>query len=232
MIIHKNGFNYCTAEQMTIRLTDTAELDAAAKFAIERLYNVPLDAWTFVVMNRETLCVNKAHPKAERLLELATRFMEIDPEHVESDLIYNEVKKIAGDSAIDALCRIWLSWQKERLSYLNHVRAVDFVERTREKKRDALENDGAFPTLIMISCTQSASFRTAPKKQTRWYTFTVWGCSNGHAERACRHDRQHERRAVYAVFHKGDTRPGDAGGGRWYFGKRRTSRRGRLSRSI
>ena len=34
MIIHKNGFNYCTAEQMTIRLTDTAELDAAAKFAI------------------------------------------------------------------------------------------------------------------------------------------------------------------------------------------------------
>lgn len=145
MIIHKNGFNYCTAEQMTIRLTDTAELDAAAKFAIERLYNVPLDAWTFVVMNRETLCVNKAHPKAERLLELATRFMEINPEHVESDLIYNEVKKIAGDSAIDALCRIWLSWRKERLSYLNHVRAVDFVERTREKKRDALENDGAFP---------------------------------------------------------------------------------------
>lgn len=64
MIIHKNGFNYCTAEQMTIRLTDTAELDAAAKFAIERLYNVPLDAWTFVVMNRETLCVNKAHPNA------------------------------------------------------------------------------------------------------------------------------------------------------------------------
>lgn len=145
MIIHKNGFNYCTAEQMTIRLTDTAELDAAAKFAIERLYNVPLDAWTFVVMNRETLCVNKAHPKAERRLELATRFMEINPEHVESDLIYNEVKKIAGDSTIDALCRIWLSWQKERLSYLNHVRAVDFVERTREKKRDALENDGAFP---------------------------------------------------------------------------------------
>ena len=144
MIIHKNGFNYCTAEQMTIRLTDTAELDAAAKFAIERLYNVPLDAWTFVVMNRETLCVNKAHPKAERLLELATRFMEINPEHVESDLIYNEVKKIAGDSTIDALCRIWLSWRKERLSYLNHVRAVDFVERTREKKRDALENDGAF----------------------------------------------------------------------------------------
>lgn len=147
MIIHKNGFNYCTAEQMTIRLTDTAELDAAAKFAIERLYNVPLDAWTFVVMNRETLCVNKAHPKAERLLELATRFMEINPEHVESDLIYNEVEKIAGDSAIDALCRIWSNWQEERRAYLNHVRAVEFVERMREKQRDALENAGAFPSV-------------------------------------------------------------------------------------
>ena len=145
MIIHKNGFNYCTAEQMTIRLTDTAELDAAAKFAIERLYNVPLDAWTFVVMNRETLCVNKAHPKAERLLELATSFMEINPEHVESDLIYNEVEKIAGYSAIDALCRIWSDWWKDRRAYLNHVRAVEFVERMREKLRDALENDGAFP---------------------------------------------------------------------------------------
>lgn len=147
MIIHKNGFNYCTAEQMTIRLTDTAELDAAAKFAIEYLCHVPLDAWTFVVMNRETLCVNKAHPKAERLLELATRFMEINPEHVESDLIYNEVEKIAGYSAIDVLCRIWSDWRKEHQAYLNHVRAVEFVERMREKLRDALENDGAFPSV-------------------------------------------------------------------------------------
>lgn len=147
MIIHKNGFNYCTAEKMTIRLTDTAELDAAAKFAIEYLCHVPLDAWTFVVMNRETLCVNKAHPKAERLLELATRFMEINPEHVESDLIYNEVEKIAGYSAIDVLCRIWSDWQKDRQAYLNHVRAVEFVERMREKLRDALENDGTFPSV-------------------------------------------------------------------------------------
>lgn len=145
MIIHENGFNYCTAEQMTIKLTDTAELNAAAKFTIEYLYHVPLEAWTFVVMNRETLCVNKAHPKAERLLELATRFMEINPEHVESDLIYNEVEKIAGDSAIDVLCRIWSNWQKERRAYLNHVRAVEFVERMREKQREALENDGDFP---------------------------------------------------------------------------------------
>lgn len=147
MIIHEKGFNYCTAEQMTIKLTDTAELNAAAKFTIEYLYHVPLEAWTFVVMNRETLCVNKAHPKAERLLELATRFMEINPEHVESDLIYNEVEKIAGDSAIDVLCRIWSDWQKERRAYLNHVRAVEFVERMREKQRDALENDGAFPSV-------------------------------------------------------------------------------------
>ena len=147
MIIHKNGFSYCTAEQMTIRLTDTAELDAAAKFAIERLYNIPLADWTFAVMNRETLCVNKAHPKAERLLELATRFMEINPEHVESDLIYNEVEKIAGDFAINALCRIWSDWQEERRAYLNHVRAVAFVERMREKQRDALENDGDFPSV-------------------------------------------------------------------------------------
>ena len=145
MIIHENGFNYCTAEQMTIKLTDTAELNAAAKFTIEYLYHVPLEAWTFVVMNRETLCVNKAHPKAERLLELATRFMEINPEHVESDLIYNEVEKIAGDSAIDVLCRIWSNWQEERRAYLNHVRAVEFVERMREKQREALENDGDFP---------------------------------------------------------------------------------------
>lgn len=145
MIIHENGFNYCTAEQMTIKLTDTAELNAAAKFTIEYLYHVPLEAWTFVVMNRETLCVNKAHPKAERLLELATRFMEINPEHVESDLIYNEVEKIAGDSAIDVLCRIWSNWQEERRAYLNHVRAVEFVERMREKQRESLENDGDFP---------------------------------------------------------------------------------------
>ena len=158
MIIHKNGFNYCTAEQMTIRLTDTAELDAAAKFAIERLYNVPLDAWTFVVMNRETLCVNKAHPKAERLLE-------INPEHVESDLIFNEVKKIAGDSAIDVLFRIWADWQEERRAYLNHVRAVAFVERMREKQRDALENDGAFPSvdsgLLTEICIASDSVKEA-----------------------------------------------------------------------
>ena len=127
MIIHEKGFNYCTAERMTIRLTDTAELDAAAKFAIERLYNVPLEDWTFAVMNRETLCVNKAHPKAQRLLELATRFMEIIPEHVESDLIYNVVEKIAGDSAIDALCRIWSDWQEDRRAYLNLVRAAAFV---------------------------------------------------------------------------------------------------------
>lgn len=147
MIIHEKGFNYCTAERMTIRLTDTAELDAAAKFAIERLYNVQLGDWTFAVMNRETLCVNNAHPKAERLLELATRFMEINPEHVESDLIYNEVEKIAGDSAVDVLCRIWSDWQEERRAYLNHVRAVEFVERMREKRRDALENDGAFPSV-------------------------------------------------------------------------------------
>ena len=147
MIIHKNGFNYCTAKQMTIRLTDTAELDAAAKFAIERLYHVPLADWTFAVMNRETLCVNNARPKAERLAELAARFLEINPEHVESDLIFNEVKKIAGDSAIDVLCRIWADWQEERRAYLNHVRAVAFVERMREKKRDALENDGAFPSV-------------------------------------------------------------------------------------
>lgn len=147
MIIHEKGFNYCTAEQMTIRLTDTAELDAAAKFAIERLYHVPLADWTFAVMNRETLCVNKAHPKAERLVELAARFLEINPEHVESDLIYNEVEKIAGDSAIDALCRIWSDWQEERRAYLNHVRAVAFVERMREKQRDALENAGAFPSV-------------------------------------------------------------------------------------
>ena len=147
MIIHKNGFNYCTAKQMTIRLTDTAELDAAAKFAIERLYHVPLADWTFAVMNRETLCVNKAHPKAERLVELAARFMEINPEHVESGLIYNEVEKIAGDSAVDVLCRIWSDWQEERRAYLNHVRAAAFVERMREKKRDALENDGAFPSV-------------------------------------------------------------------------------------
>ena len=147
MIIKENGFRYCTAEQMTIRLMDTAELDAAAKFAIERLYNVPLEDWTFAVMNRETLCVNKAHPNAERLLELAARFMEINPEHVESDLIYNEVEKIAGDSAIDALCRIWSNWQDERRAYLNHVRAVEFVERMREKQREALENDGYFPSV-------------------------------------------------------------------------------------
>lgn len=145
MIIKENGFRYCTAEQMTIKLADTAELNCAAKFTIEYLYHVPLEAWTYVVMNRETLCVNKAHPKAERLLELATRFMEINPEHVESDLIYNEVEKIAGDSAIDALCRIWSNWQEERRAYSNHVRAVEFVERMRERQREALENDGDFP---------------------------------------------------------------------------------------
>ena len=145
MIIEENGFRYCTAEKMAIKLTDTAELNCAAKFTIEFLYHVPIDAWTFVVMNRETLCVNKAHPKAERLLELATRFMEINPEHVESDLIYNEVEKIAGDSAIDALCRIWSNWQEERRAYLNHVRAVEFVERMREKQREALKTDGDFP---------------------------------------------------------------------------------------
>ena len=73
--------------------------------------------------------------------------MEINPEHVESDLIFNEVEKIAGYSAIDALCRIWSDWRKDRLTYLNHVRAVEFVERMREKQRDALENDGAFPSV-------------------------------------------------------------------------------------
>lgn len=145
MIIKENGFGYCTAEQMTIKLTDTAELDFTAKFTIEFLYHVPLEAWTFVVMNRETLCVNKAHPKAERLVELAVHFMEISPENEEADAIYHEVKQIAGDPAIDALCRIWSDWQEERRAYLNHVRAVEFVERMREKQREALENDGDFP---------------------------------------------------------------------------------------
>jgi len=116
-------------------------------------------------MNRETLCVNKAHPKAQRLLELATRFMEINPEHVESDLIYNEVEKIAGHSAIDVLCRIWLDWQKDRRAYLNHVRAVEFVERMREKQQDALENDGAFPFvdsgLLTEICIASDSVKEA-----------------------------------------------------------------------
>lgn len=144
MTIRENGFSYCTAEQMTIKLTDTAELDFTAKFTIEFLYHVPLEAWTFVVMNRETLCVNKAHPKAQRLVELATRFMEISPENEESDEIYHEVKQIAGDPAIDALCRIWLDWRKERQVYLSHVRAVEFVEKMRERYQDAVENDSDF----------------------------------------------------------------------------------------
>ena len=145
MIIRENGFSYCTAEQMTIKLTDTAELDFTAKFTIEFLYHVPLEAWTFVVMNRETLCVNKAHPKAQRLVELATRFMEINPEHEESDVIYHEVKRIAGDPAIAALCRIWLDWLEERRAYLNHIHAVEFVKKMREQHQDSIENDSDFP---------------------------------------------------------------------------------------
>ena len=84
MIIRETGLvcnrSYCTAEHMEAKLTDTDALNWTAKFCIEHIYHTPLASWVFVTMNRETLCVNKDHPCAARLAELAGRFMELTPE--------------------------------------------------------------------------------------------------------------------------------------------------------
>lgn len=145
MIITETGIlasrSYCTAEHMEVKLTDTDALNFAAKFCIEHVYHMPLSSWVFVTMNRETLCVNKAHPCAERLAELAGRFMELTPEDEESDAIYSEVEKLAGNPAISALCAIWLDWWQERRDYINHLAAVEYVEEMRAK----LEDDSFIP---------------------------------------------------------------------------------------
>ena len=116
MIIKETGLvcnrSYCTAEHMEIKPTDTDALSRTAKLYIERIYHTPLSSWVFVTMNRETLCVNKAHPYAARLAELA------------------------GRSAVSALCAIWLDWRQERKDYINHLAAVECVENLRAKMQD------------------------------------------------------------------------------------------------
>lgn len=140
MIITETGIlasrSYCTAEHMEVKLTDTDALNFAAKFCIERVYHMPLASWVFVTMNRETLCVNKDHPCAERLAELAGRFMELTPEDEEGDAIYSEVEKLAGNPAVSALCAIWYDWTQERKDYINHLAAVEYVEKMRAKLED------------------------------------------------------------------------------------------------
>lgn len=140
MIIKETGLvcnrSYCTAEHMEIKLTDTDALSWTAKLYIERIYHTPLSSWVFVTMNRETLCVNKAHPGAGQLAELAGRFMELTPEDEEGDAIYSEVEKLAGHPAVSALCAIWLDWQQERKDYINHLAAVECVENLRAKMQD------------------------------------------------------------------------------------------------
>lgn len=139
MIITENKRSYCTAEQMEIVLVSTDELDFPAKFAIEYRYHVSLSSWVFVTMKREILCVNKAHPHAKQLAELAQRFMEITPEDKESDTLYFEIEKLAGTPAIHALCNIHLNWLTERNNYQNHLEAMDFVRSAR-----TLLDDDAF----------------------------------------------------------------------------------------
>ena len=145
MIIKETGLvcnrSYCTAEHMEIKPTNTDALSWTAKLYIERVYHTPLSSWVFVTMNRETLCVNKAHPYAERLAELAGRFMELTPEDEESDVIYSEVEKLAGRPAVSALCAIWLDWWQERRDYINHLAAVEYVEEMRAR----LEDDSFIP---------------------------------------------------------------------------------------
>ena len=140
MIIKETGLvcnrSYCTAEHMEIKPTDTDALSWTAKFYIERIYHTPLVSWVFVTMNRETLCVNKDHPCAARLAELAGRFMELTPEDEEGDAIYSEVEKLAGRLAVSALCAIWCDWRQERKDYINHLAAVECVENLRAKKLD------------------------------------------------------------------------------------------------
>lgn len=132
MIIKENGRSYCTAEHMTIKLIDTAELDFPAVFAIKHKYRTPLDAWTFATQERETLCVNKAHPDADRLAELAGRFVELSPEDDETDAIFRDVDQIAGEPATLALLCIAAGWHEERASYKNHLAALDYVRKMRE----------------------------------------------------------------------------------------------------
>lgn len=163
MIIRETGlacnFSYCTAEHMEIKLTDTDALSWAAKFYIERVYHTPLASWVFVTMNRETLCVNKDHPCAARLAELAGRFMELTPENEESDAIYSEVEKLAGRPAVSALCAIWLDWRQERKDYINHLAAVKCVENLRAKMQDdsfSPDVDTALFSAIQHIATDSA----------------------------------------------------------------------------
>lgn len=140
MIIKETGLvcnrSYCTAEHMEIKPTDTDALSWTAKLYIERIYHTPLSSWVFVTMNRETLCVNKAHPYAARLAELAGRFMELAPEDEEGDATYSEVEKLAGRPAVSALCAIWFDWRQERKDYINHLAAVECVENLRAKMQD------------------------------------------------------------------------------------------------
>lgn len=164
MIIKETGLvcnrSYCTAEHMEIKPTDTDALSWTAKLYIERIYHTPLSSWVFVTMNRETLCVNKAHPYAARLAELAGRFMELAPEDEEGDAIYSEVEKLAGRPAVSALCAIWFDWRQERKDYINHLAAVECVENLRAKMQD-----DSF-SLDVESCLApfSISQRTAPKR--------------------------------------------------------------------
>lgn len=142
MIITENKRSYCTAEHMKIATVSTDALDTLARFTIENCYRVPLSSWVFVTMNRETLCVNKAHPHAEQLADLARQFMQHSPEDEESVKAYREIESLAGTNAVNALCGIYLDWIKERRTYLNHLEALEFVE----KARTALHDD--FPINI------------------------------------------------------------------------------------
>ena len=140
MIIKETGLpggrSYCTAEHMEIKQIGTEELNEAAKFYIEYIHRTPVTSWVFVRMNRETLCVNKAHRHAGRLAKLAGRFMELPAESEESNRIFNEIEKLGGKPASDALIDIWLAWRKERRDYKNHLAAVEYVEKMRAKLQD------------------------------------------------------------------------------------------------
>lgn len=98
-----------------IVVVDKEQLGAIELFTLNMLHKTDANEFVICPHKRETIYLNKSFERAEELIPIINKFMELKWCNSRADRLYEEFEDIAGEKAASILNDIWQKWREERI---------------------------------------------------------------------------------------------------------------------
>lgn len=116
-----------------IILVDKELLGTKELFTLNMLHKTDVSEFVICPHQRETIYLNKSFERAEELIPIINKFMELKWCNSRADKLYEEFEDIAGEKAASILNDIWQDWRKERMKADAKEKADEVLRRVRKR---------------------------------------------------------------------------------------------------